>query len=642
MFNPFRSVRDYVITRRATIDDTEQDSAFASADNQIVDSQTPDSDVESEQEEDVESKQEEDVESKQEEDIESKHEENESVGGLDGTNDDDEESGSDKRQSTYYSAESGSDKRQSTYYSAESGSDYSQDGPEDAKGEVDDEPMEDAKSEVSNEPMEDAKDEVNDEVAPNPVTPPPQPINSSQETDFGGDWLDEVSEEEHAKLQRIAEEGQHDFSENSWAPEDDLAGLNAPSPTPSELERRAARARRFAIPDPSHHARSPWSVDDSSSDSPGDEFSRPRNSQPKPPPRPTIPFNYTFTPARETQLARADLVKATPSDELYYSHPNPLTLQHPNWLVFPPSSDPSNSTDDLEQNIQRTIHSFECYYNLPSNETVPQWMETLIRELVTWSSSPNPSLTPKKAGTYSGAVSEPWSDSTGILDFYGLGSPADEQPGEFYWTTPSDLVPLLFRADHTIKGRPKNALTVTNPDPETPKQEQPSTPQKGNGKRPPPEQHQPKPPQKTKSKRPAISPTKQTPPFKRGRSHSDPSSPGWTTDGAADSRPVTPISNWPPKREDATRVVKPAKTAPVLVQDGKGYTFWDILFFLLMLVSLLWAWQLNILVTAGYGGYMNGGHHGWDTFLTFSNLVHIVLIMAPCLYFGFRLAYNSS
>ncbi|KAK4171298.1 hypothetical protein QBC36DRAFT_382672 [Triangularia setosa] len=393
-------------------------------------------------------------------------------------------------------------------------------------------------------------------------------------------------------------------TEKSWAPGDDNC---VKSLTPSELEKRETRRARFSLQDP------------------------PAVSAPQ------VPHNYNYRPTREQELARAKLVENTPSNELYFSHPNPLTLRYPDFLQY--SNDPNLS--DLEKKIQRDIRSFEIYYDLPEDKTVPLWLETLIREMAEWpckgGATNITTINPDDLSPRSPEATK-LSSSTGTVHTGQFITTHWDQPGTYYWETPSDLIPLLFRSG-PIEGRPKpKVLRVTNPDPESPSQTKEKPEQQTERTPSPPNNPSSYQETTSKPKRKATTP-KQTLLSKRGKTTSTPAPPdrhSFGSDGTADT---------PPKKTRKSKfLVFPAPVNAVRQSannsnnEMSGFTRPDFIILFFLLGSLVYAYQYNIMIVAGYGGYMNGGHFGRMTLLTFVNLVHILCLVFPCLYFGARLA----
>ncbi|KAK0666382.1 hypothetical protein QBC41DRAFT_281061 [Cercophora samala] len=367
-------------------------------------------------------------------------------------------------------------------------------------------------------------------------------------------------------------------SDQSWSVGDDGA-MKPITPTESEMERRRKREERFALV---------------------------KNPEPA---KPAI--NYHYRPSREQKLARAALVENTPVDKLYFSHPNPLTLRNSDWLSYSGDSDP----DSIEQKIQRDIHAMEIFHEVKEGETLPGWMIQVIREMAYWPSkgkSREPfTVDPKfKQGSIQ-------SSSTGTITSGQLSASAWEQPGEYkwkipeglHWTSPIDLFPYL------LQKKVRKPLAVTNPDPESPEKRSPAKSDK-------PTAASPKGSSPKKTRTPSPKKTK------------SPSSTGdsFGSDGADGF----------PKFIDASHVIRPfprATTTAAAVHkqsDHKKREFgWlDLILLIILLISLVYAYQYNILMVAGYGGHMNGGHFGKMTLLTFVNWVHISCVIFPCLYFG--------
>ncbi|KAK0702612.1 hypothetical protein B0T21DRAFT_416854 [Apiosordaria backusii] len=449
-------------------------------------------------------------------------------------------------------------------------------------------------------------------------------------------------------------------SENGDLDSFDLSLLN--SPTPSEIERRAARAARFGVqPD-------------------GDDNGSPTTRvSASPTVTPQASSGY-YRPTKEQLLARAELVENTPADELYFGHPNPFYLRNPDLLAWP--TDPDMS--DYEKNVQRTIKTLEWYHDLPENETIPKWMEDLVRQITNWAC---PDQNNDAETVARGDSSTYNSSSTGSVKSGQFGAEYFEQPGAFYWESPSDVRWALLKRG--VKGRPRVETqtsetaanpTVTPQKPEQTPQEPEQTPQEQPTHSSPPTTNQrtaePLRPSETGS--PSTQPnergspstrTNETGPPPKRKANSPKESPskrGRTDEAGSSSRSggVGQFDGGADTPDGARRIRRRKSSTPAVVrprrvptasattinpghvqrqkQQSGGFTWWDFIMLVLLLFSLAYAYNYNNLIVAGYGGHMNGGHFGWHTLLTFVGWFHILCVMAPCFYFGARFSGGIS
>lgn len=321
-------------------------------------------------------------------------------------------------------------------------------------------------------------------------------------------------------------------------------------------------------------------------------------------PEPADTFNYHWRPTREQQLARAKLVENTPADQLYYSHPNPLSLRYPDYLQY--SDDPTLT--DREKALKRDVRALEIYHDLEEGESLPDWMIKVIESIYDWPSTnklrnpfkEEPATPTGKSGTVN-------SDSTGTVRSGQYSASAWEQPGEYVWKVPTDvdwdkispsaLAPYLFQ--QTVR-RP---LKVFNPDPHV-----------------------------TPKKTPPTAPKKATP--KSGSlTNGSPKSSKSTPDFVSPSKIIRPF---PTTVTAATTTVTAKKESDD--NKGSGFSWQDLILLLLLLGSLVYAYQWNLIMVGGYGGYINGGCFGNMPYLTFVSWFHFMCATFPSIYFGARLA----